>query len=339
MIQSRRECLRNIPYGKHAHAGLWLERYLPQQKFRDERLGVNEQPPVTLHVADVAQISEPAAYKLFFERWEASLAQQGAVCREAKASGRLVVGLGAESVLENSIALHRTYGVPYLPGSALKGLAAAYARRRLDETLWKMGKPAYLTLFGDTTSAGYVTFFDALYVPGSGHQKQALYPDVITVHHPDYYRGDARPPADWDDPNPNAFLSATGTYLLALRSDYGEWVDAAFEILTLALREEGIGAKTSSGYGRLEVQAAPIYVEPGLVEAEALRDRIEALSIPQVAGYIPQIADAWRELPDGAPKRMAGQAILDKVAAAGRAKKSEGKAWYEALRAYIGPTA
>ncbi len=39
---------------------------------------------------------------------------------------RLVVGLGDESVYETSIRLHRNYGVPYIPGSALKGVAKHY---------------------------------------------------------------------------------------------------------------------------------------------------------------------------------------------------------------------
>jgi len=39
----------------------------------------------------------------------------------------LVVGLGAESVLETSLTLHRIYGYPIIPGSALKGLARTLA--------------------------------------------------------------------------------------------------------------------------------------------------------------------------------------------------------------------
>jgi hypothetical protein len=108
-------------------------------------------------------------------------------------------------------------------------------------------------LFGTTESAGYITFFDALYVPGSGHAGQPLWPDVMTVHHPDYYGNQDRPPADWDNPNPVSFLSATGDYLIALAGP-DQWVATAFEILQLALAEMGIGAKTASGYGRLKLE-------------------------------------------------------------------------------------
>jgi CRISPR/Cas system CMR subunit Cmr6 (Cas7 group RAMP superfamily) len=33
------------------------------------------------------------------------------------------------------------------------------------------------------------------------------------------------------------------------------WIERTFTLLTYALEEMGIGAKTSSGYGRLEVQS------------------------------------------------------------------------------------
>jgi len=44
-----------------------------------------------------------------------------------KTKSRLIIGLGDESVYETSIRLHRNYGVPYIPGSALKGLAKHYS--------------------------------------------------------------------------------------------------------------------------------------------------------------------------------------------------------------------
>lgn len=41
-------------------------------------------------------------------------------------SWRLVVGLGATSVYETSMVLHHIYGIPYLPGSAIKGVTRSY---------------------------------------------------------------------------------------------------------------------------------------------------------------------------------------------------------------------
>lgn len=229
---------------RSTHPGLWSDRYLTSVD-PDDKDAKRE------HVQAVAGLGEPTLYKRFYERWQETLAAAGATCREAKVEGRMVVGVGGDSVWENHITLHRTYGVPVIPGSALKGLTARYARTRLAESGWGGASPAYQLLFGDTTAAGYITFFDALYAPGTGHEGQPLHPDVLTVHHPDYYRGEQKAaPADWDSPIPIPFLSATGKYLVAVAGPT-PWVQATLGILKLALADEGIGAKTSSGYGRM----------------------------------------------------------------------------------------
>ncbi|HMN29142.1 MAG TPA: type III-B CRISPR module RAMP protein Cmr6, partial [Caldilineaceae bacterium] len=194
-------------------------------------------------VADVATIGEPPLYEAFFKRWEKQLDAVDAKTRPAKVNGRMVIGLGDESVIETAITLHHTYGVPMIPGSALKGLAAHYARNYLDESLWGINSDAYRILFGDTTSASYLTFYDALYIAGSGFKGKPLYADVITVHHRNYYQQhkDVPPPADWDSPTIIPFLSATGSYLVALGGD-DHWVNATFTILGWALAQLGIGA-------------------------------------------------------------------------------------------------
>lgn len=43
------------------------------------------------------------------------------------AESRLIIGLGAQNTLETGITLHPIYGVPYIPGSALKGMARSAA--------------------------------------------------------------------------------------------------------------------------------------------------------------------------------------------------------------------
>jgi len=281
MTQSRRLELQDVKVGKSTHAGLWMDKYID--------LSETETTPQARLVREVSEeIKTPQIYETFFESWKKSLEVIGAKFEEARVQGRLAVNLGAESVLETSIALHQTYGTPYIPGSALKGLAAHYAHNRLDADLWSKSTCAYKNLFGYEYSAGYVTFFDALYVPGSGHKGRALWSDVITVHHPEYYQASSNPPppADWDNPTPIPFLSATGRYLIALAGPT-EWIDTAFDILGNALENDGIGAKTSSGYGRM------IYVKP-LPENESyteIRRRLlgEILPIGRYRGTVTDI--------------------------------------------------
>ncbi len=247
-MKARRSVLQNFrPQPGSTHIGLWLDKYLEEQ---EEKNGSGSKgTPRSKHYQRAVALSVPPVYSDFYQRWKQDLQTAGARMVEAKVKTRMVVGLGAESVLETAITLHRTYGVPYIPGSALKGLAATFARKYLK---WDPEGEDYKILFGDTKAAGFVTFFDALYVRGSATNDQPLALDIITVHHPDYYRGANAAPADWDNPTPVPFVTAQGRYLIALAGPDG-WVDAAFQILEQALEVEGVGAKTAIGYGRLEL--------------------------------------------------------------------------------------
>lgn len=243
---------RQVRCQRETHAGLWLDKYLADQS-RDEAESRREL------IEEVSILPISAAYQVYCKRWQERLIEYGAQPRKAQVKGRMIIGLGSESIVETSICLHRTYGVPYIPGSALKGLAANYARLYLDADWQKDGK-YYKIVFGDTDDSGYITFFDALYIPDSGYPKseQALYPDVITVHHQEYYQSGTKVPKDSDKPNPVPFLSATGTYLIALAAPDLEqadaWISITFQVLENALKTLGIGAKTSSGYGRMKLE-------------------------------------------------------------------------------------
>ena len=256
-MSSRRQTLESLSPHASTNAGLWLEKGLPNV----EEGGPGRQ---SLILGLEATIRVPGDYSRYFQRWRDSIQRLEPCTQTAEATvqGRMAVGLGAESVLETSITLHRAYGVPFIPGSAQKGLAAAAAHKHLeDEEAWrkapKDGKPgpAHRILFGDQESSGYVTFHDALWIPEG--ESLPLDLDVMTVHHPEYYRGDDVPPADWDSPNPVAFVTAKGRYLLAVTGPDKQWTKTAMEILTEALQNDGIGAKTAVGYGRMSVPRPP----------------------------------------------------------------------------------
>ncbi len=278
MITSRRLELENITFEtikkKEPHAGLWLDKFLTHQK----KPAPNEESTHAQLVKECGQIKEPPGYKKIYAQWWETVEGLGIQMRTARINGRLAIGLGNESVIETSVTLHHTYGVPIIPGSALKGTAASYAHQYLNETIWQKGSDAYNTLFGSTESAGFVTFFDALPLPGTWR----LEPDVMTVHHPDYYQGQAKAPADWDSPTPIPFLTVTGDFLIALHApDAPGWADVAYGILKLALPDIGIGAKTSSGYGRIAFNPPPGY-HRGRVKSFGARGAAYGHITPQV---------------------------------------------------------
>jgi len=255
---------------RDSHPGLLLQRYL-----HESATGDNGNPEQKRQILDAAinAAGNPEVrelYKIAFGRWQKSLPELTAE-NDLQTVGRLVVGLGTESVLETGIRLHHTYGMPILPGSALKGLAAHYCdwfwgQRDLGEAAdiknkrwrrgWKEKDHEYHSmLFGTTDESGCIVFHDAWYVPDSGSEPLKL--DVMTPHHPKWLDGSV-PPTDFDSPIPVPFLSVEGRFHVAVSwygpvSDKaGSWRDTAMSCLRDALFHWGIGGKTTSGYGRFD---------------------------------------------------------------------------------------
>ena len=247
------------------HTGLWFDKYLKKQK------GETLEPYVD-HIELTSQIRKPHEYEAFFNRWQDELTKMGAQMREADVVGRLAAGLGGESVIENGMTLHHTYGVPIIPGSSLKGTARAYAAANLADP-WAERGAAFRTLFGGQVippgekpkhkaRVGIAVFYDALPVPGPF----GIHNEVMTVHHREYYQTGEKPPADWDSPTPIPFPSVSGRFLLALHAPAApEWAASGMGILKMALKEIGVGGKTSSGFGRFLFAPPPGY-HRGVVE-------------------------------------------------------------------------
>ena len=190
-------------------------------------------------------------------RWDAMLRDyegQGYTVERLRmrAASRVIVGLGAESVLETSIRLHRIYGFPIIPGSALKGLARSYAELMEGKS---ESDPTFAAVFGKSppdAAAGKVIFFDA--IPAAPDSLK-LDLDVMNPHYSEYYRGGNTPPADYLNPVPVFFLAIApkSWFLFAVASRESELAKQACEWLRRGLQELGVGAKTVAGYGLWEV--------------------------------------------------------------------------------------
>lgn len=184
-----------------------------------------------------------------------------------------VLWLAAPTPLELGFCLHHTYGVPYLPGSGLKGLARAAMIREVQgvplvdtgKTLEQHTRGANETsesvpaeveaLFGkggDDGWAGKVDFLDGIPL-----QADCLEMEVMSPHHPKYYQGESQDPHDCEDPIPLPFLrirpGSEFEIAIVARAGAGERHSAdlqeAKKYLLLGLENLGLGAKTSSGYG------------------------------------------------------------------------------------------
>lgn len=176
---------------------------------------------------------------------------------ELQAEWRIALGMGNASVYENGFTFHPTYGMPYLPGSSLKGMTRHWAKAEGKD---KEGTD-YLKIFGNEQDGdkdfqqGQIIFFDALPV---ALEEKMVQPDIMNNHYPDYYEGN-KPPADWLSPRPIFFLTMKGVsfqfhlgYIMGAGEDQNkQLLKTAKEWLENALKEAGVGAKTAVGYGRI----------------------------------------------------------------------------------------
>jgi CRISPR-associated protein Cmr6 len=202
-----------------------------------------------------------------------------------KLVSNLTCGLSTPNLVERGMALLRPYGVPLLPGSAVKGAIAAHLAEVLESKLHlddeerdrALASAGLRALFGygpvddKPGKASDVVFLDAL--PESG----TLRVDITTPHHARYYQGEEQAAAGFEMPNPLPFLTvAAGAvfhFPIAVKAG-AQWGAPGpaeqerlrvfeithFETLEAFLEDalastgmyKGFGAQTNVGYGRFE---------------------------------------------------------------------------------------
>ena len=186
--------------------------------------------------------------KALHERRNQLWQSQGARRLELSLTSPLVSGVGMTHPLTAGFVWDRNLGVPYMPGSSLKGAVRAWAN---PEQWGALEDGDFKRIFGkmEDTGAGSVVFHDLYPI-----EPPRLRVDLVNPHFKDYYQ-DGAPPGDWLEPEPAFFLTvAAGTrFVTALHPRAGAHSDD-LELATRCLREAlenmGLGAKTAVGYGR-----------------------------------------------------------------------------------------
>jgi CRISPR type III-B/RAMP module RAMP protein Cmr6 len=205
----------------------------------------------------------------------------------ATLGGRLLINM-AGGVVENAgICLDRCFGLPYLPGSAVKGIARCQAlweirESRLDEKANLLKEAMLLFGFGalDIARGGAIAWAAgsdlvreicgelglnelkgvASFLPAYPTKPPLLVVDIVNPHYRDYYGGKRREARDDENPVPNYFPavekdSEFGFAVLLNREPdaFGIATETLLRQARLwlerAIKEKGAGAKTAAGYG------------------------------------------------------------------------------------------
>jgi CRISPR/Cas system CMR subunit Cmr6 (Cas7 group RAMP superfamily) len=180
--------------------------------------------------------------KMFMAQFTKAMGQRGRILL-ARLEGRLALNLANGLIQNAGICLERHLGTPYIPGSALKGIARDAAAQLSDAAMLE-------AVFGSVQQRGGVSFLDAWPVSPS-----SVRVDLTNVHFPDYYKSGRVADLKTEKPLPNPFpvieAGAEFAFFLAAdcREDAPRLLDFAEKALASALQEHGVGAKTASGYG------------------------------------------------------------------------------------------
>ncbi|MDE0084898.1 MAG: type III-B CRISPR module RAMP protein Cmr6 [Candidatus Poribacteria bacterium] len=185
-------------------------------------------------------------------------------CVDATVDWRLVVGLGSEDVQETSMTFHHIYGIPYIPGSAVKGVLRHWwlqvlkedknflqqnpsfinSNDEIDESI-ALKDPVFLSIFGSQEQRGEVQFLDAYPDPEKFH----FAIDIMNPHYSDYYSG-KKPPTDNQRLALINFLTVEKTtFRFAFLTQNQQLLDKLKDRFQEALELKGVGAKTAVGYG------------------------------------------------------------------------------------------
>lgn len=242
-------------YRPYFNAGLWYDKFCSDWEVTGSGWTLRERKLNWINRLNEKSLGSPELIKEMTERTaNLILSLRGEIrCFETK--WRFVTGLGREHPVENGLAWHHTLGIPFLPGTSIKGVVRAWAEDWVDEDQEKIGR-----IFGSSAKTsgkqvGSVLFFDAL--PMAPVMVES---DVMTPHYGPYYQaqGVPEPPGDWYDPTPIPYLTVASeqVFLFGLAPRQGaspedlEDCSLAAKWLEELLVKTGAGAKTAVGYGR-----------------------------------------------------------------------------------------
>ena len=185
--------------------------------------------------------------------------------------GRLIINL-SDSLIQNAgISLDRNTGLPFIPGSAVKGVVRHVALAGLRNGTWTLDE--FMRVFGtsdaDFKNNGELIDFSSKvdekcrnlkggvdFLSAHPITEPQIMVDISTVHYPEYYQTGELSLLKKEELRPNTFpvVEKGVRYAFCVAANKMNAVDKVLfnkvrEALVEAITVYGIGAKTAAGYG------------------------------------------------------------------------------------------
>ncbi|SEH05260.1 type III-B CRISPR module RAMP protein Cmr6 [Candidatus Venteria ishoeyi] len=244
---------------QNAHPGLWFERFFNLYAAENYQLADGDKQDWIKKSAIQACGNEKLLQQAACQQLDLITGLSGSAM-VFTLDYHFVTGMGSPHPVENGFLWHPSLGVPYLPGSSIKGMLRHWF------AYWQeVDKNTLLSHFGSTSKntddedyaqqVGRFIFFDAFPVA-----PVTLGIDIMTPHYGKWYeQGHSKPlenpPADWYEPTPIPFLvvkQAKFLFSIAARDKKNQGdVKNMMASLQEALEFIGSGAKTALGYGQM----------------------------------------------------------------------------------------
>ena len=238
-------------------------------------------------ISHIAGILPDSGYCWAYRRWcQATTDDTRFVSLELRLLSRLYIGVVRDNPVETGVTVGHAWGMPLIPGSAIKGVARQAARQ--------VGWPpeAIVLLFGSeppapkptvdgarnagaessagaeatdspessaalNSESGLIVFHDAWWIPcpdtdkNNTDKSRPFVEEVVTPHHRAYYGMGGAHASDFDSPIPAPQIAVQGRFRFVLEGP-SVWREHARILVCRALTEAGVGSKTTSGYGLFE---------------------------------------------------------------------------------------
>ena len=286
---------------------------------------------------------------------------------KAELKSALVTGLGESHPSETSMVFDHTSGIPYLPASGIKGVTRfAHSVSLLfddegnfTDTHVVSGKNCEKEIIDILDETNINTLIPQIF--GGDYQDSGINPgkrrgdvifldaypesipdlneEILNPHYQQYHGGEGIPPGDYCNPVPVKFLTVAEKTSFVFRvlvprhvPEFGKKLRSA---LTDALENQGMGAKTSVGYGRfrgLSQHEPPrlkdvfnAYLDTRLTEEQKLKKKVQVFvakvnNQEKASSEVTRLFDLWQADEDLQDNRDIAEALIKKV----KKKKSKG---------------